>query len=171
MQPGKRKNIILTGFMGTGKSTVGTLLAEQLGYKFVDTDQFIEKMEGMSVTDIFQKRGETAFRALERLVAKELGEKNSLVIATGGGLMLDHENAESLGGRGKVFCLVASPDEILKRISADDDRPLLQVKNPGERISELLQKRQKGYGRFTQIITTGKTVLQVVDELLDTLQN
>ena len=169
MQAAAKKNIILTGFMGTGKSTVGRLLARQLGYEFVDTDLLIEKREKMSVTDIFQQRGETAFRALERMVAKELGEKSSLVIATGGGLLLDHKNAQHLERTGKIFCLVASSDEILKRILSDDDRPLLQVENPSERISELLQKRQKGYGRFPQVITSGKTVLQVVNELMDHL--
>jgi len=164
----EKNNIILTGFMGTGKTTVGKLLAKQLEYQFVDTDRLIEKKEDMSIPDIFRERGETAFRALEHQVAEELGKKSSLVIATGGGLMLDHDNAESLERTGKVFCLVASPEEILKRISTDvdGDRPLLQVENPGKRISELLRKRQKGYGRFPQIITSGKTVLQVVHELM-----
>jgi len=165
------QNIILTGFMGSGKSTVGKLLAEQLGYEFIDTDQLIEKKEGMSIPDIFRERGEAAFRALERLVAKELGGKSSLVIATGGGLMLDDENAGILQKTGRVFCLVASPEEILRRISKnpEGDRPLLQADDPGKRVVELLQKRQEGYGQYQQIITSGKTVVQVVHELKDQL--
>lgn len=167
-----QENIILTGFMGTGKTTVGTLLAKNLGYGFVDTDQLIEEKCGMSVPAFFKRKGETAFREMERGVAKELGEQSSLVISTGGGFMLDPVNAEIVGKTGKVFCLVATPEEILNRISEDSgaDRPLLQGKNPRERIVELLKERQEGYTQFLQLITSHKTPLQIVEQLIQLLQ-
>ena len=168
-----QKNIILTGFMGTGKTTVGTLLAKNLGYDFVDTDQLIEEKCGMSIPSFFKKKGETAFREMERAVAKELGEQSSLVIATGGGFMLDPVNAEILGKSGPVFCLVAAPEEIIERISRDSgaDRPLLQVENPRGRIVELLRERQEGYAQFPQLITSDKTPSQIVEELIQLLQD
>ncbi len=163
-----QENIILTGFMGTGKTTIGTLLAKKLGYGFVDTDQLIEKECGMSIPTFFKSKGEPAFRQMERDVAKKLGAQSSLVISTGGGFMLDRVNAEILTKTGKVFCLVATPEEILNRISGDSgvDRPLLQGENPGKRIVELLQERQEGYAQFSQFITSHKTPLQIVEELI-----
>ncbi len=163
-----KNNIILTGFMGTGKTTVGILLAENLGYDFVDTDQLIEKKSGMSIPAFFEQKGEIAFRAMERVVAKELAARTSTVISTGGAFMLDPVNAEIAGKTSKVFCLVATPDEILKRVFSDfhNNRPLLQGDNPRERIIELLGQRQKGYAQFTQIITTNKSPLQIVQDLM-----
>jgi len=167
----ERKNIILTGFMGTGKTTVGTLLAQKLGYIFVDTDQFIERKCGMSIPAFFREKGESLFREMENSVARELAEKNSLVISTGGRFMLDPANAAILGKTGPVFCLVATPDEILERVSRDPgtDRPLLQVDNPRERIIELMKERQKGYEQFLQLMTSGKTPSEIVQDLIQHL--
>jgi len=163
-----RSNIILTGFMGTGKSTVGKLLAEQLDYEFVDTDELIQSRTGQTIPEIFREQGEAAFRGMEAAVARELGEKEGMVIATGGRMMLDAANAEALCRRGQVFCLVATPEEILQRVSADAcfERPLLESPNPMERIVELMQERKAGYGRFTQLITSGKSPAEVAGELL-----
>ena len=126
------RNIVLTGFMGTGKTTVGRLLAERLGYEFVDTDSLIEQRHG-TIAEIFRSRGEDAFRQIERELAAELGDRQGLVISTGGRLMLDPRNVASLSRNGRVFCLVATPDEILDRIVKDEagiERPLLSVPDP-----------------------------------------
>ncbi len=114
-----RPNIILTGFMATGKTTVGKLLAEQLDYEYVDTDELIVERSGQTVAEIFREKGEAAFREMEATVSRELGDKEGLVISTGGHLMLDAANAAALSKRGRVFCLVATPKEILQRIQND----------------------------------------------------
>ena len=159
-------NIILTGFMGTGKSSVGQLLAQQLQRPFIDTDTLIVQRDGRSIAQIFAEDGEAAFRNWERTVALELGQQQGLIIATGGRLMLDEENAVALEASGLVFCLTAAPQTILSRIKDDDQRPLLNVANPAERIAQLLQMRRELYGRFPQISTEGKTAEQVADEIL-----
>ncbi|MDC3237202.1 shikimate kinase [bacterium] len=162
-----RTNIILTGFMATGKTTIGKLLAGQLGYEFVDTDHLIENRCGQTVAEIFQEKGETVFRAMETEVARELGEKEGLVIATGGGLVLNPVNVTALEIQGRIFCMVATPGDILKRASRDTAvRPLLQGKNPEERITELMQARKEAYSHFAQVETTGKTPDEVTAMLL-----
>jgi shikimate kinase len=163
-------NIILTGFMGTGKTTVGRLLAQRLQRPFTDTDDLIVARDGRAVADIFAQDGEAAFRAWERTVALELAQQDGLVIATGGRLMLDEENAAALSASGQVFCLTAVPQTILARVQDDARRPLLNVPNPAERIAFLLEARREGYGRFPQIHTDGKTAEQVTTEIIHTLQ-
>ena len=162
-----KPNIILTGFMGTGKTTVGTRLAQQMDYDFVDTDELIEAREGCRIADIFKDRGEAAFRALEAEVARELAARQGLVIATGGRLMLDTGNAAALGRSGRVFCLVATPEEIVARVSKDHEhrRPLLEVPNPIERVVELMHQRQDGYGQFPQMVTSQKNPDEVTQIL------
>ncbi len=165
------ENIILTGFMGTGKSTVGKLLAQALDYEFVDTDEIIMSRCGKTVAQIFETQGEGIFRKMEHDLALELSKIEKLVISTGGKMMLDSQNADTLGRRGNVFCLVATPDEIVARVSVDVtiERPLLQVENPKERILELLEERKEGYGEFTQIKTTGKFPDNVCREIMELL--
>ena len=167
-----KPNIILTGFMATGKTTVGKQLAEQLGYVFVDTDDLIVERTGQTVAEIFHEKGESEFRRLESEMAQELGTKEGLVVSTGGRLMLDSDNAAALGRRGRVFCLVATPDEIFDRISKDKHvkRPLLEAPNPMHRIVELMQERKEGYGRFRQIVTSGKTPDEITRELIGIFQ-
>ena len=167
-----RPNIILTGFMGCGKTTVGKLLARQLHYAFVDTDHLIEQRCGMSVQEIFKHKGEGTFRQMEAEIARELGAGEGMVIATGGKLMLDPLNAQFLGTHGSVFCLAAQPDEILQRVarSAQGQRPLLDTANPLERIVDLIREREEGYARFTQISTSGKKPQQVMQDILAQLQ-
>ena len=154
----KKPNIILTGFMATGKTTVGRLLAEELGYEFVDTDELIEARSGQSVAEIFHHKGEAAFRDMEADLARELADKQGRVISTGGRMMLDPENAAALSKSGRVFCLVATAEEILQRVAEDTHhrRPLLEVPNPIERIVELLEQREADYGRFPQMVTSDK---------------
>ena len=147
-------NIILTGFMGTGKSTVGRLLAGQMGREFIDTDDLIAQRDGRSITNIFNEAGETHFRDLEAQVAAELAGRRGLVIATGGRLMLDPANAAALGATGPVFCLSAEPAVILSRVAASaNGRPLLAGDDPERRVRSLLERRAAAYARFRAVDT------------------
>ena len=164
-----RGNVVLTGFMGTGKTTVGRLLAELLGYEFVDTDQLIEQRHG-SIPEIFRESGEGEFRRLERAVADELAERRQLVISTGGRLLLDAVNAARLTATGAVFCLTASVDTILDRVASDDpaaERPLLAGDDARGRITELLAERAEAYARFEQIDTGGRAPAELAAEIAD----
>ena len=163
-----RPNIILTGFMATGKTTVGKLLADRLGYEFVDTDELIVRRSGLSVADIFNTQGEAAFRKMEAAIAKELGEMQGLVVATGGGLMMDAGNAAALSQSGRVFCLLAAPKEILQRGSKEKHvrRPLLEVPDPMERIVELIKQREQNYTKFYQLDTTTLTPEEVTRRII-----
>jgi shikimate kinase len=165
---GRQGNIVITGFMGTGKTTAGRLLAERLDRQFVDTDEVIEQRHG-SITEIFETEGEDAFRGLERALAAELGGQSGLVIATGGRMLLDPANAAALTATGRVYCLVASPEEILERVAGDTKRikrPLLLVADPQQRIGELLAEREAGYQAFEQISTSGRSSEEVAQVLL-----
>jgi len=162
-------NIILTGFMGTGKTTVGRLLAQRLGYRFVDTDAIIEERHG-PIPAIFAERGEEAFREIERGLADELAARTGQVISTGGRMMLDEANAGSLARTGSVWCLVADPDEINRRVTDDAspvERPLLAGPDRRGRIVELLAERAPLYGRFPQIETDGRSPEEVADEVAE----
>lgn len=166
-----RPNIVLTGFMGTGKTTIGRVLADRLGYEFVDTDAVIGQLHG-SIATIFAEHGESEFRRIEREVAAELSERTGLVISTGGRTMIDPVNAESLTRSGRVFCLTASVDTILSRVTHAGGaarRPMLAGPDLLERIIDLLAERAEGYARFEQIDTDGCTVDEVVDRILGLL--
>ncbi len=161
-----KRNVVLTGFMGAGKTTVGRILAARLGFGFVDTDAWIVARDGRAIADIFREEGEAAFRAMERAAAQVLAGQTGLVIATGGRLMLDAGNAALLQENGRVFCLTAAPEQIVARALADGTkRPLLDVPDPQEKVAVLLAKRAAAYGRFPQIDTSGKTAEQVADEI------
>ncbi len=153
------RNVVLTGFMGTGKTTVGRALAEHLGWEFVDTDQVIEERHG-PITAIFAEEGEGAFRQYEREVASELAGRRRLVIATGGRMMIDAVNAQRLADTGEVVCLVASLDTILERVDVDGagaTRPLLRGGDVRTRIAALLAERADAYGVFHQVETDGRS--------------
>jgi shikimate kinase len=167
-----RTNIILTGFMGCGKTTVGRMVAKALDYDFTDTDQLIEERFSMTVQKIFATRGEKAFRDMESEIARELGGAEGMIVSTGGGMMLNGHNVAALSGNGRVFCLVATPEEIFKRISSDreNNRPLLQTSNPLERISQLIKEREQSYRQFTQISTSGKNPQEITQDLLAIFQ-
>jgi shikimate kinase/quercetin dioxygenase-like cupin family protein len=161
-----RPNIILTGFMGTGKSTVGRIAASRLGYAFVDTDELIERTHG-PITDIFATDGEAAFRRYEAEAAADLAEQSGLVISTGGRLLLDPENAARLTRTGRAFCLSATVDTLVDRLARSaSTRPLLAGFDRRDRITALLTERGPGYARFEQIATDGRSPAGVVDELL-----
>ena len=160
-------NIVITGFMGTGKSCVGQLVAEWLGRDFVDMDLLIEEREGCSISEIFATQGEPYFRALERGLCRGLAAQSDLVIATGGGALIDPVNREVMGCSGVLFCLRCSSDEILRRLARAEDRPLLDVQDRRRRIQALLAQRREVYARIPhQIETTGKTIEQVAEEVI-----
>ncbi len=164
-------NVVLTGFMGTGKTSTGRLLADLLGLEFVDTDELIEQRHG-PIDDIFAQRGEAEFRALENEVATELGARSGLVIATGGRLMLDPKNHEALGRTGRIFCLTAAVDEIVARVTDDESevvRPLLTGPDPAGRVRALLKERQPDYARFAQVATDGSSPEEVAAEIAQLL--
>ncbi len=165
----KKTKIILTGFMGTGKTTVGKLLADHLKYRFIDTDELIEARNNRSISDIFQEVGEEAFREMERAIVREIAELDGVVISTGGRLMLDPENVNALSHNSRVLCLVATPDEILTRVLDDQGhkRPLLSVPNPKQRIVDLLQERNNKYRRFPQIVTDDKKPTDIAKGLVE----
>ena len=160
--------------MGTGKSSAGRVLARKLGYEFIDSDTMIEMQQGISVADIFIQRGEPAFRILEAQACVELAQREGLVIATGGKLMLDNNNATTLGSTGQVFCLVADPQELIQRLSsksARQRRPLLHDKNLDEYVHQMLEERGPSYAQFDQIDTTGKRPYQVANIIIRELRD
>lgn len=161
-------SIILTGFMGTGKTAVGRLLATRLGRPFVDTDALIEGREGLAVSDIFARKGEQYFRGVERRVVEEVcGGEEGAVVATGGGAISDEGNWRRMRQSGVIVCLTASPQAILARVGERGERPLLQGGEPMERIQSLLSQRAEAYARADITIdTSALSVEEVVDELL-----
>ena len=141
------RNILLVGFMGCGKSTIGRRLAHMLGCPFIDTDQLIEEKSGLTITRLFAERGESWFRTLETAVLQELlaAPPTPHVIATGGGIVGRRANRRLLKQLGYVVWLQVSPETILERTSRNRDRPLLQTADPLGRIRELLELREPLY--------------------------
>jgi len=148
--------------MGTGKSTVGRVLADLLDLEFVDTDHLIESDHG-PIPVIFAEQGEVAFRSIESDVAAALADRDGLVIATGGRLMLGPDNATALEATGRVFCLHAPVEVILERVMGDGTahRPLLDGDDPAGRIRALLTERATAYGQFEQVDTVGRTPAEI----------
>ncbi|MCR8981056.1 shikimate kinase [Brevibacillus laterosporus] len=162
MQP---NNIILIGFMGTGKSTVGEQLAQQLQYERCDLDEEIVKATGKTISQIFAEDGEEMFRQLESDVLRRLVDGNRRVIITGGGAVLRPENIQVMLQYGIVVALTAEEQEIIRRVEQDQNRPLLQG-NVKEKVRELLQARAGAYDFApVQVDTTGKTIEEIVDEI------
>ena len=139
------RNIILCGFMGCGKSTVGRQLAELTGRQFMDMDELIANRSGMSVSDIFEKFGEEEFRRLEREVCAELSKKQGLVIAAGGGALTFPENVKALSETGDIVLLDVPLEVILKRLQHDTTRPLLARPDREEAARKLYNSRQPLY--------------------------
>ncbi len=168
MGAGVEQNLVLTGFMGTGKTTVGRILADRLGYGFVDTDEVIESRAG-PIPEIFDRLGEEAFRELERSVARELAGRTGLVIATGGRMMLDAACSACLEPGADVVCLAAHPGTIIERLGDTDRRPLLEVPDASARVRELLAERAEGYSRFASVDTEGRSPEEVADAVISLL--
>ncbi len=162
------KNIILIGFMGTGKSTVGIKLAERLKMQFIDMDREIEKLTGMSIPMLFKKHGEIRFRSEEQLMSQKLGRCSNLVIATGGGVVLNSENVEALRNSGILICLDADPRVILARVNRKKgSRPLLKKNLGAEDIEKMLNDREDYYALADyRIDTSGKEMDKIVQEII-----
>jgi shikimate kinase len=169
------RNITLVGFMGTGKTTVGRILAHRLGYRFVDVDNEVEREQGVTISHIFSEFGEPHFRQLEHDMIKRLSDSKGLVISAGGGAVINPENTENMKAGGPVVCLAAGPDVILGRVEGSTHRPLLQVPDPRGRIQELLNARAPFYARADVTIDTDglapEDVADRVMEAVDGLKN
>jgi shikimate kinase len=160
-------NITLIGFMGTGKTSVGRLVAEQLRFEYLDTDEVIQSSTGRSITEIFEADGEPAFRALEAKVVMELAGRKKTVIATGGGLPVNPKNLTSLKTHSLVVCLWSSPDKIWERVRHQSHRPLLHDKNPQARIRELLAAREPFYKQADVLLNTDlRSVREVAQQVV-----
>ncbi|MGE5396659.1 MAG: shikimate kinase [Chitinophagales bacterium] len=166
------KNIVLIGFMGTGKTSIGMRLARTLKREFVDTDREIETLTGMNVFTIFKKYGEVRFRSEEELLTKKLALRKRLVIATGGGMVLNPHNLEILSENGILICLQADPATILNRVKKKKQaRPLLGKEVTLERIVELLEARKDFYSRANIVVnTSGLSPDEIVAEILTKLR-
>jgi shikimate kinase len=161
------RNIVLTGFMGTGKTAVGKVLSQKLGFVLVDADAEIEKEQKTTITDIFNRLGEAAFRDMESAMIKRLSVLKRAVLSTGGGAVLRAENMDALRGNWIVVCLAATPETILRRIGKSKNRPLLQVADPLQKIRELYDFRRPYYEKADIIINTdGMGPLQVAEEII-----
>jgi shikimate kinase len=166
-------NVVLTGFMGTGKSTVGRIVAVRTGRELVDTDAVIVDRHG-PIPEIFARSGEDGFRRIEREVAAEIADRDGLVVSTGGRLLLDPVNAELLSRTGRIVCLTATVDTVLARVAPDGvahGRPLLAGGDARTRITALLAERAAGYARFPQVATDDRTPDQVADAVLALLDD
>lgn len=160
------RNIVLVGFMGTGKSAVGKLLAKKLNKDFMELDEMIEIREKMSIKDIFEIKGEPYFRMVEKEVVKEASSRENIVISAGGGSIIDEENFKNLKNSGTIICLKASPETIIKRTKDLKTRPLLNILDPKKQIEELLKKREACYNKADFSINTDKlNIEQVVEEI------
>jgi len=162
------KNIVLTGFMGTGKSEVSRELSRILGWKAIDIDTEIEKSQKMTIAEIFKRFGEPRFRDIETEIIKMFSTNKNFIISTGGGAVLRQENMNALRENGVIVCLTAKPETILQRTSKNNDRPLLQVEDPMKKISELLEFRKPYYEKADIMINTeGKSPLEVAEEIIE----
>jgi shikimate kinase len=160
------KNLVLVGFMGTGKSAVGRGLAERLGLEFVDMDRLIEHRTGQTIKEIFATHGEARFRQLERETAAELAGHNGQVIATGGGIVLDPANLQNLGRTGLVVCLWADPEVVHRRTAHARHLPLLESADRRARVEHLLREREARYRAIPhRVDTSHRTVAEVVAEV------
>jgi len=140
-----KKNIVLVGFMGTGKSTITKILAELLGWKSVSTDEMVVKKEGRSINDIFKESSEAYFRECEHQAVLEVAQYKDVIIDCGGGVVLNPANMKALKQSGVVVHLSCEPKEILRRVNLQPKRPLLDVEDPLSRINEMLNERAPYY--------------------------
>jgi shikimate kinase len=160
-------SFFLVGPMGAGKSTIGRKLAHALGLKFVDSDREIELRTGVDIPLIFELEGETGFRKREQEVIDELTATPGIVLATGGGAVLDAQNRRNLASRGTVIYLQTSVEQQLQRTAHDRNRPLLQTDNPREKLEQLLAERDPLYREIADIVieTDGCRVRDVVQKI------
>jgi shikimate kinase len=166
--PDSVRNIILVGFMGSGKSSVGREIARRLGFRFIDTDTTIRQKHNKSIPDIFASFGEPFFRDEENKALRDLQNIEHVVVATGGGIVLQPRNHPLLRSLGVVVWLTATEEVIWERVSRNQNRPLLQTQDPRTTISNLMATRYPLYGSLSHIIveTSGLTHQEVADQVL-----
>ncbi|MFA6508291.1 MAG: shikimate kinase [Treponemataceae bacterium] len=163
------ERITLIGFMGSGKTSVGRELARVLNAELIDIDRLIESREGMTINEIFEKRGETYFRDLERRTVEEMnGKKGPLIVCSGGGVILDARNVENIRKRGVSVWLKAKAETVYARIAEEGTRPVLNDDMSVEKITAVLEKRLPFYEAAADIAidTDGKTIAQIGAEIL-----
>jgi shikimate kinase len=166
-RPDGPPNLYLVGFMATGKSTFGRMIANRLGMQFIDVDSAIEHQAGMPVTEIFQTFGEAHFRQLERKFIESGHPARGCVVACGGGLVCQPGMLELLREKGVIICLSASEETILARTANRNDRPLLNTENPADRIRRLLAERTPIYQRAgTMVLTENRPFNDVAEHLV-----
>lgn len=166
----KKNNIILIGFMGCGKSSVGIRLSFALRKTMIDTDKLIEKKQGVSITQIFAEKGEPAFRQMETDCLKQLiEESDNQIISTGGGLPMKEENHRLLKELGRVYYLRVTKEAVYERLKGDTTRPLLQGDNPKGKIEELLTKRDPLYETCADYIidVSEKSFDEIIAEVVE----
>jgi len=168
-----KENISLIGFMGSGKTTIGKLLAERTGYLFIDLDRIIELSESKTVNEIFTCSGEEYFREIESKIIKKVYFNNKCVFACGGGVILRGENMKLIRKNSTVFYLEISPREALNRLKGTSDRPLLQTSDKLKNVNALLESRNSMYEKYSDIIiqNDGNSAKSAVDEILKKFQN
>ena len=165
--PRSIRNLVLGGFMGSGKSSVGRLVAAQLRFRYVDTDELIEQRAGRTITQIFTENGEPFFRELEAQVVAELAQYENAVISTGGGMTANEANLASLKQHALVICLWASPETIWERVRHQSHRPLLRDPDPLEKIRKLLTARAPFYKQADAlVISEGRSVKEVAQHVI-----
>lgn len=166
------KNIFLIGPMGAGKSTIGRQVASQLGLEFDDTDHEIQRRTGVDIPTIFDFEGEEGFRKRERTVIDELTQRTGIVLATGGGSVLDPDNRRNLSSRGFVVYLFCSPEQQYERTLRDRSRPLLQSKDPLGTLKSLMQERDPLYRETADIVIASekRSAASVAGEIVKKLR-
>ena len=161
------RNLTLIGFMGTGQSSVGRLVADQVHFTFLDTDAVIEARAGASIDDIFKQHGEPVFREWESRIVTELARRSRTVISTGGGLPANEANFCSLKTHSLVVCLWASPEKIFQRVRNQSHRPLLNEPDPLAKIRQLLAVREPYYRRADILVNTEfRSLREVAQQVL-----
>lgn len=162
----KVRGLVITGFMGTGKTSVGRSVSRKLKMEFVDLDAEIEKEAGMKTVHIFSKIGEPAFRDMESKMLGKVLKVPGRVVSTGGGTILDPQNLKLMKSYGMVICLWASPAKVQERLEACEDRPLVKGENKLAKISELLEKRKAHYlSADISVQTDGKSIEEISEEI------
>ncbi|MDO4299775.1 MAG: shikimate kinase [Clostridia bacterium] len=162
------KNIVLIGFMGSGKTSVGKKLSMDLKREFIDMDDFIVNKEGMSINDIFKKKGEAYFRSLEKELCKRFADPKSKIIATGGGVIKNDENVANLKKGGIILYLKSTPKQIAYNLRFDNTRPLLAGSGKEEKIARLLEEREPAYNKCADIILDVSNI--DIDETLEKIK-
>ncbi|MDQ8193844.1 shikimate kinase [Coraliomargarita sp. SDUM461004] len=167
-----KPNLYLVGFMGVGKSAIGRRVARELGLRFIDSDDQIEREQGRKIPELFASKGEAYFRKLERQFIEHGHADRGCVVSCGGGLVVQEGMKELLKQKGVVICLFASAESIIERTSRNKNRPLLNVPNPEEKVRALLAEREPIYMDSGACITTeGRTIPEVVRHMIRTYKS